>query len=114
MTRATLSADSGGTSVRAYGDLGRRPGVGSVTVKRDATPPTISCGAAPTFELGSTSTVRAVVTDSLSGPPSASISRLVSTASAGTFSAGLTATDLAGNTASQSVATPWWCLGVRV
>ncbi len=65
----------------------------------------------PTFELGqSIATVGATVTDSLSGPPSVSISRLVSTAVAGTHSTVLTATDRAGNSRSQtcpySVAVP--------
>jgi hypothetical protein len=72
-------------------------------VKRDATPPTISCGATPTFELGqSIATVSATMTDSLSGPASASISRLVSTATAGVHSAVLTAVDRAGNPQSRS------------
>ncbi|MET0523471.1 MAG: calcium-binding protein [Nocardioides sp.] len=99
---STLATDSGGTAYACTATSAGGQGSGSVTVKRDATPPTISCGPPPTFELGSTSTVGAVVTDSLSGPPSASISRLVSTATVGTFSAVLTATDLAGNLASQS------------
>ena len=78
---STLSADSGGTAYTCTATSAGGQGSGSVTVKRDATPPTITCGAAPTFELGqSIATVSAVVTDSLSGPPSASISRLVSTA----------------------------------
>ena len=100
---STLSVDSGGTAFTCTATSAGGQGSGSVTVKRDATPPTISCGAAPTFELGqSIATVSAVVTDSLSGPPSASISRLVSTAVAGAHSAVLTAADRAGNTASQS------------
>ncbi len=100
---STLSADSGGTAYTCTATSAGGQGSGSVTVKRDATPPTISCGAAPIFELGqSIATVSAVVTDSLSGPPSASISRLVSTAVAGAQSTVLTAVDRAGNTASQS------------
>ncbi len=100
---STLSVDSGGTAYACTATSAGGQGSGSVTVKRDATPPTITCGAAPTFQLGqSIATVSAVVTDSLSGPPSVSISRLVSTAVAGAHSAVLTATDRAGNTASQS------------
>ena len=88
-----------------HGNLGgvRRPGSGSVTVKRDATPPTVTCAAAPTFELGqSIALVNATVTDALSGPASAPISRLVSTASVGTHSTLLTAVDRAGNAQSRS------------
>ena len=100
---STLSADSGGTAFACTATSAGGQGSGSVTVKRDATPPTITCGAAPTFELGqSIATVSAVVTDSLSGPPSASISRLVSTTAAGAYTAVLTATDRAGNSTSQT------------
>ncbi len=100
---STLSVDSGGTAYTCTAISAGGQGSGSVTVKRDATPPTISCGTAPTFELGqSIATVSAVVTDSLSGPPSATINRLVSTAAVGTFSAVLTAVDHAGNPRSQS------------
>ena len=81
------------------------PGAGSVSVKRDATAPTITCGVAPRFELGqSAALVSATATDALSGPASAPISRLVSTASVGTFAAVLTAVDQAGNAASRSCA----------
>ena len=111
---STLSVGLRRNGVHLYGDLGRRPGSGSVTVKRDATPPTISCGAAPTFELGqSIATVSATVTDSLSGPPSASISRLVSTAVVGAQSAVLTAVDRAGNSRASPAVTPWSCPSVR-
>lgn len=99
---STLSVDSAGTAYTCTATSVGGQGSGSVTVKRDATPPTITCGAAPTFELGQTSTVSAVVTDSLSGPPTATISRLVPTTTAGTFSAVLTAADRAGNTRSRS------------
>ncbi len=108
---STLSVDSDATAFACTATSAGGQGSGSVTVKRDATPPTITCGTAPTFELGqSIATVGAVVTDSLSGPPSVSISRLVSTAVAGTHSNVLTATDRAGNSRSQtcpySVAVP--------
>ena len=100
---STLSVDSGGTAFACTATSAGGQGSGSATVKRDATPPTISCGTAPTFELGqSIATVSAVVTDSLSGPPSVSISRLVPTSVAGTHSTVLTAVDRAGNSASQS------------
>ena len=84
---STLSTDSGGTAYTCTATSAGGQGSGSVTVNRDATPPTISCGTAPTFELGqSIATVAATVTDSLSGPPSAPISRLVPTTSVGTQS----------------------------
>jgi Ca2+-binding RTX toxin-like protein len=100
---STLSADSAGRTYDCAATSAGGRGTGSVTVKRDATPPTVTCGPAPTFELGqSIATVSATVADSLSGPGSGSISRLVSTASVGANSAVLTAADRAGNTRSVS------------
>ena len=99
---STLSVDSGGTAFACTATSAGGQGSGSTTVKRDATPPTISCGAPPTFELGQIATVSAVVTDSLSGPPSAPISRGVPTSVVGTNSIVLTAVDRAGNSSSQS------------
>ncbi len=99
----TLSSDSAGTSYTCTATSPGGTGSGSVTVKRDATPPTITCGTPPTFELGqSIAQVSAVVTDSVSGPPTVTINRLVPTTSVGTFSAVMTAADRAGNTGSQS------------
>ena len=72
-------------------------------MKRDTAPPTVSCGAAPTFDLGQfPAPVTATVTDSLSGPVTASISTQVSTATAGVRTAVLTGADRAGNTRSVS------------
>ena len=100
---STLSLDSGGTAFACAATSTGGQRSEPVSVKRDATAPTISCGTAPTFELGqSIATVSAVVTDSLSGPPSASISRLVSTSVAGAQSSVLTAADRAGNSASKA------------
>ena len=111
---STLSVDSGGTAYTCTATSAGGQGSGSVTVNRDATPPTITCGTAPTFELGqSIATVGAIVTDSLSGPPSGPISRLVPTTVVGTHSAVLTATDRAGNTRARPVPTPWSCPSVR-
>ena len=99
---SAVTVDSAGASFTCTATSAGGQGSGSVTVMRDATPPTISCGTAPTFEPGQLATVSAVVTDALSGPPSASISRLVPTAVAGVHSTVLTAVDRAGNAASQS------------
>ena len=79
------------------------PGSGSVTVKRDTAPPTVTCGAAPTFELGQfPAPVTATVADTLSGPVTASVGAQVPTASVRTRSAVLTGVDRAGNTRSVS------------
>lgn len=100
-----LSTDSGGKtfdcSATSAGMGG--PGSGSVTVKRDTAPPSVTCATAPTFELGqSAASVSAAVTDSLSGAVSGSTSTPVSTASPGVRSAILTGVDRAGNTHSQA------------
>ncbi len=98
---STLSVDSAASTyactATSAGSGG--PGSGSVTVKRDTTPPTVSCGAAPTFELGQfPAPVSATVTDSLSGAASATTSRQVPTSSVGVKTAVLTGIDRAGNT----------------
>ncbi len=100
---STLSVDVGAMVLTCTATSAGGSGSGSITVKRDATRPTVSCAAAPTFELGqSIASVSAAVTDSLSGPVSAMTSRLVSTAVAGTFSTVLTGVDRAGNSESRS------------
>jgi hypothetical protein len=72
----------------------------SVTIRRDATPPTLTCVGSSTFTLGATGTISATVTDASSGPAVASVSVAADTSSAGPKSATLTAMDVAGNTAS--------------
>jgi hypothetical protein len=74
----------------------------SVTIKRDATPPTVTCGAEPTFVLGGTGTVSASVTDASSGPANATVSAAADTTMLGTHSVQLTGADVAGNTTTVS------------
>jgi hypothetical protein len=93
------------------------PGSGSATIRRDATPPTITCAApVPTFDLGQfPASVSGTVTDATSGVATPVVSRAVSTGTVGTHTATLVATDRAGNTASRpcpyQVGTPT-CLGL--
>ncbi len=101
---STVSVDTGAAGFTCTATSAGGAGSGSVTVKRDTTPPTVTCDAAPTFEVGQVAKVTAVVSDSLSGPPSAPINKLVSTAVAGGFSTVLTALDKAGNSGSRSCA----------
>ena len=87
----TCSATSaGGTSTK------------SVTIKRDATAPTVTCGAAPTFTLGGTGNVSASVADTSSGPANATVSAPADTSTLGAHSAQLTGGDVAGNTTTVS------------
>ena len=99
---STVTVDVGALAFTCTATSAGGPGSGSVTVKRDTTPPTVTCDAAPTFVVGQVAKVTAVVSDSLSGPPSAPINRGVSTAVAGDFSVVLPALDKAGNSGSQS------------
>ena len=87
VTFTCQAASAGGTSIR------------SVTIARDATPPTLAPTATPsTVFAGRTVTVAANAADALSGLASSGCDT-PSTATAGTLSATCTATDRAGNTA---------------
>lgn len=103
--RSTLVADSAGTS---YTCTARSAGLGgttvaTTTVRRDATPPTVTCGPPPTFLLTqSPAVVTAAVSDTLSGPVATSVAVSVSTASAGVRQATVSGTDRAGNTTTTS------------
>ncbi len=75
------------------------PGSATVTVKRDATAPAVTCGATPTFsQTQFPAYVSASVADATSGPSPATVTVLVNTAAAGTWTAALTGRDVAGNT----------------
>jgi len=103
--KSTVSADVNGQTFTctATSSGAGGPGTASVTVKRDATSPTVTCSSAPTFELGQQfASVDGTVADAMSGPVSGSISTPVSTANAGGYSAVLTGVDRAGNVKTQS------------
>lgn len=94
---ATFTQNCSATSA-GYGG----PGTGSVTVKRDATAPTVTCNAPPTYTLGqSGATVSATATDTLSGPLAPTVSASANTDVAGLRSAWVSAFDRAGNVTSQ-------------
>ena len=71
----------------------------SITVKRDATPPTVTCPSpSPHFDAGAAGkTVTATVTDALSGASAASVSAPADTSTVGSKTVALTGSDLAGN-----------------
>lgn len=109
-TRATGTISFAGEGLRTItcqgtdveGNVGAAPGSkNSVNVGIDTTAPLVTCRPA-TLRVGQPGTVAADVSDGLSGPASATVSVSVPTASAGTFSAALTGSDLAGNTATAS------------
>lgn len=70
----------------------------STTFGIDATAPTVTCGAPPTFPLGSTGNhVTATVTDDTSGPADPSVSASAPATSSGAHSVNVTGEDKAGN-----------------
>src|SRR6266508_1327779 len=84
-TFTCIATSAGGTSTK------------SLTIKRDATPPTVTCGATPTFVLGANGVVTATVSDTSSGALSASVTAAADTSSPGAHSAEVTGADRAGN-----------------
>jgi hypothetical protein len=75
----------------------------------DLSDPTVMCRSAAFLVGQAGATVSATVADSISGPQASSVSASVSTATAGSFSIGLTGVDLAGR--SVTVACPYTVLG---
>ncbi len=73
----------------------------TVTVKRDATAPSLVCAPTPTYSLTQfDATVSATAADAMSGVLSSTVTIPVSTATAGSRSATVSVSDLAGNTTS--------------
>jgi probable HAF family extracellular repeat protein len=99
-----VSTDTAGTTFTCTATSTGGTTSRSTTVKRDVTPPSLTCQAA-TFTLGATSgSVSAVVADGLSGPLNASVSGVANLSSVGLKSLDLTGADLAGNTSTKSCA----------
>jgi hypothetical protein len=94
----SITTDTAGTTVTCSATSAGGSASKSVTVKRDATLPTVTCQAA-TFVVGTNGAkVSAVVTDATSGPGAAQINVSADTSTAGRKSVSLTGRDRAGNT----------------
>jgi hypothetical protein len=91
--------ETGGTTFTCQAGTAGGSASQSVTIKRDATPPAVTCAApAPSFTLGeSPASVSASVSDETSGPAATSVSTPADTSSAGSKTAAVAASDLAGN-----------------
>jgi hypothetical protein len=75
----------------------------SVVIRRDATPPTVTCAETTRFVVGQRDAkITAVVTDATSGPTTPILSASVDTAAPGTGSVSFATADLAGNTTQKS------------
>ena len=94
------SADTAGRTFTCNATSFGGTGTASTVVKRDRTPPTVTCQSpAPTFSLGQFGArVTATVTDATSGPKAAALNGAANTATAGAHTAPLTGSDRAGNT----------------
>ncbi|HEY7631735.1 MAG TPA: LamG domain-containing protein, partial [Thermoleophilaceae bacterium] len=99
-----VTTDTGGGSFSCHATTVAGSGSSSTTVKRDATPPTVTCSSpAPTFAVGASGKqVAASVSDALSGPASTKASAAASTSSAGKKTVTVSGTDLAGNVGTAS------------
>jgi hypothetical protein len=99
-----ITADTAGTQLTCSATTAGGTGSGSTTIKRDATPPHLTCTSpAPSFAVGATGKrVTAGVSDALSGPASPTASAPPDTSSAGHKNVTITGSDAAGNKASVS------------
>ena len=99
-----ITADTAGTPLTCTATTAGGTGSNSVAIKRDATPPKLTCASpAPAFAVGvSGKRVSATVSDALSGPASATASAPADTGAAGRKTATVTGSDAAGNNGSAS------------
>ena len=95
---ANVTSDTAGVSFSCEATSEGGTASASVQLKRDVTPPVLTCGTQPVFELGqAVAQVTATVTDATSGPLAPSVFAYANTSAAGVFSVPLTGDDRAGN-----------------
>ena len=99
-----ITSDTAGTPLTCTATTAGGTGTNSVTIKRDATPPQLTCASpAPAFATGVTGKrVSARISDALSGPAAPTASAPADTSTPGHKTATVTGSDAAGNTASAS------------
>ena len=97
---ATVTVDRSGRTFTCTATSFGGTGTASTVVKRDLTPPNLTCQSpAPTFSLGQLGArLTATVTDATSGPAAAAVNGAANTATAGAQTGPLTGKDRAGNT----------------
>jgi hypothetical protein len=103
---ATITADGRHTLyVASQNAAGVQETPTAVTITIDRTPPTVRCSGTPSFALGSSgAVVQATVSDTTSGPASATASAPARTSSPGAKTVQVTGSDTAGNSASATCA----------
>jgi hypothetical protein len=96
---STVTADTAGTTLTCTATSAGGTGAGSTVVRRDTTPPTVTCPSpTPTFELYQIGAwVTAAVSDATSGPAGPPAQGVTNTSTAGTFTTQVTGADRAGN-----------------
>jgi hypothetical protein len=99
-----ITGDTPGTTLACHATTAAGNGSGSVTIKRDATAPVLTCSTpAPAFAVGASGRrVTAGVSDALSGPTSGLASAPANTSSTGHRTATISGSDVAGNVGSVS------------
>ncbi len=95
----TISTDTAATTLTCSATSAGGTTTKSVTVKRDATPPTLTCSGGPFLLNAQNAKVGVTVTDAMSGPVVGSVFVNADTSSAGRKSALLAGIDKAGNIA---------------
>lgn len=105
-TPSTASTDTASVSFTCSATSAVATASSTVTVKRDVTPPTITCPSpAPQVSLGAQfALITATVADAMSGPTSATLTTYANTATAGAKTATFAGSDRAGNGATGSCA----------
>lgn len=93
-----LTADTPATAFTCTATSVGGTGSGSVTVRRDASSPQVSCPAAPSFEVGTSGSITATVSDGGSGPQADKVTVAAVTTKTGGGSVSVTGRDVAGNT----------------
>ncbi|MDR1998638.1 MAG: HYR domain-containing protein [Frankiaceae bacterium] len=101
---APVTEDTAGVTFNCTVTSGSGTTSASLTVKRDATPPVVTCPAPPEIIQGNAATITATVADDTSGPVAAKVSAPVEDLSVGEHTVTITGADLAGNTASAQCA----------
>jgi hypothetical protein len=96
---ATVTSDTAGTAFTCEATSAGGTSSASALVKRDTTPPTVTCGSpAPVFQIYQVGAwVPATVTDETSGAAMALVQGLATTSAVGSFTTTVTGSDRAGN-----------------
>lgn len=93
-TDTEIIADTAGQAVTCSASSAGGDSSQTLTVKRDATPPVLTCDqASPRFEIGAKGTMSAAVTDTMTGPKITTISKPIESVTKGAHSVTLSAED---------------------